>query len=147
VRLARACSALCRHWQGSAARLVDGADDLEDAGHRLVSLAPGLGPGTALRFLRPLRDRFAAAREVPLDENARAAALHLGLIAAGDDLEGEPGALRAALAADAGNDPPALAALEAALARLGRSACRRERADRCPLGDGCPLRGDSGGQP
>jgi endonuclease III len=140
VRLARACTALVERWgaAGAGARLVDGADDLNDAGQRLVGLAPGIGPATALTFLRPLRDRFVAAREVPLSENARAAAAHLGLIGESEDAAGEPGALRTALA-DL-EDPPTLADAEAALDALGRRACRRARSARCPLDDRCPLR-------
>jgi hypothetical protein len=89
-----------------------------------------------LRFLRPLRDTWTAARETPLAEPARAAAVHLGLLGASEDLEGEPAALRAACA----RWLPDLSAVdvEAALERLGAAACRAERVARCPLGTDCP---------
>ena len=89
------------------------------------------------RFLRPLRERWPAAAELPLTPAARAAARHLGWIDASDDLEGEPSALRRALA-DLG-DSLAFSDIESALERLGRRACVRERADRCPLEAICPL--------
>jgi hypothetical protein len=90
------------------------------------------------RFLRPLRERWPAAREVPLSPAARAAALHLGLLREGEDEEGEPGALRAALLR--WPEAPALADAEAALARLGERACLRGRTARCPLGADCPAK-------
>ena len=48
-----------------------------------------------------------------------------------------------------GEETPDPADLEAALARLGSRACLRDRPERCPLEDACPLRatpnGGSGG--
>ena len=73
---------------------------------------------------------------------ARAAAVHLGLLRAGEDLEGEPATLRAALARHA--PELALADVEAALERLGARACRAGRLERCPLGDRCPARAQGG---
>jgi hypothetical protein len=137
----RACRALAERWQGSLAKLVSSGDDLDAVGADLVALAPGLGRATALRVLRPLRDRFAVAREVPLAPAARAAAVHLGWLAEGDDEEGEPASLRARVANDA--DAPSFADVEAALERLGTAACLRGRVETCPLGDACPLRGGS----
>jgi adenine-specific DNA glycosylase len=64
--------------------------------------------------------------------------VHLGLLREGQDLEGEPGALRAALR-ELG-DPLDLADLEAALERLGARACLRNRPERCPLAEACPAR-------
>jgi hypothetical protein len=138
AKLARACTALVEGWGGSFAALAAGAEGLDDLGARIVRLAPGVGPGAAAHFLRPLRDLWLAAREIPLSPAARAAAVHLGLLREGEDEEGEPAALRAALAAEPG--APTLADAEAALERLGRRACLRERPDRCPLGARCPAR-------
>jgi len=136
ARLVRASSSLRDLHAGSLSRLLSSVDGLDEAGAALVALAPGLGPATAAEFLRPLRDRFAAAREVPLTSAARAAAVHLGLLRPGEGEDGEPGALRAALARE---DPaPALADVEAALTRLGRAACLRNTTGRCPLGLDCP---------
>jgi len=140
VRLARVCGALVERWDGSISALAAEALDLTEIGTRLTRLAPGLGPATALDFLRPLRDRFSAACETPLSPQALAAAEHLGWIQPGEDSEGEPGALRAALADDP--DAPALMDVEAALDRLGRRSCRRDRTARCPLGEECPRRGE-----
>ena len=134
--LVRAARAFDERWGGSLARLAAEADDLETLGSRLAALAPGVGRATVLRFLRPLRDQQEGAREVPLTPAARAAAIHLGWIAEGDDEEGEPMSLRAAVARDP--DAPALADVEAALERLGAASCLRERAARCPLGAECP---------
>jgi hypothetical protein len=139
ARLVRASASLLEHHAGSLARLLSGADGLAEAGAALVGLAPGLGPATAAEILRPLRDRFAAAREVPLIAAARAAAVHVGLLRPGEDEEGEPGALRAALARE--QAAPDLADVEAALTRLGRAACQRGSTARCPLGSDCPARG------
>jgi endonuclease III len=145
IKLARACAALEEQWQGSVARVGTAADDLDDLGRRLAQLAPGIGPATILTFLRPLRDLWPAARETPISPAAQAAAVHLGWIRAGEDDSGEPGALRAALAAEA--DAPPLAAVEAALDALGRRACLRERAARCPVTHACPLHAASVAQP
>jgi hypothetical protein len=147
----RAGCALRDGYDGDLEALAAGSDGFEDLGGRLAALAPGLGAATVLRFLRPLRDAWPAARETPLAEPARAAAVHLGWIAAGEDLDGEPAALRAAAAEHAGDLDPN--DLEAALERLGARAClrvsrgepeasedqRRERTDRCPFGAQCPV--------
>ncbi len=136
ARLVRASSGLRDAHAGSLSRLLCSVDGLDEAGAALVALAPGLGPATAAEILRPLRDRFSAAREVPLTAVARAAAVHVGLLQPGEDEEGEPGRLRAALARE---DPaPDLADVEAALTRLGRAACLRNAVRRCPLGADCP---------
>lgn len=136
ARLVRASSSLRDAHAGSPSRLLSTALGLDEAGSALVALTPGLGPATAAEILRPLRDRFSAAREVPLTSATRAAALHVGLLMPGEDEEGEPGALRAALARE--QPVPELADVEAALTRLGRAACLRNAARRCPLGADCP---------
>ena len=136
--LTRLSLALQEHWDGSLTALAGAALDQDELGTALVGLAPGLGPATALRFVRPLRDRWSAARETPLSGPAQAAARHLGWIAAGEDETGAPGALETARLGEA--EAPPLADLEAALERLGRRACASERPDRCPLAERCPLR-------
>jgi len=138
ARLARASAALETRFEGSLVRLAAGAPSLEELGGRLVSLAPGLGPGSALRFLRPLRDRLSAADEAPLDPAAHAAAVHLGWLDEHDDLETAPGMLRRRLEDEA--DAPPLPRVEEALERLGRAACRRSLTARCPLEEACPAR-------
>ena len=137
-KLGRASAALVERWGGSLVAVAAGADDLGDLGARIAGLAPGVGPATVAFFLRPLREAWTAAREIPLSPAARAAALHVGLLREGEDEEGEPGALRAALAAQP--DAPSLSDAETALERLGRRACLRERVRSCPLGDDCPAR-------
>jgi hypothetical protein len=137
-KLARASTALVERWGGSIAALAADAEGVDDLGARIARLAPGVGPAAVALFLRPLRDAWIAAREIPLSPAARAAAVHVGLLREGEDEEGEPGALRAALAAQPG--APALSDAEAALERLGRRACLRERVGSCPLGDDCPAR-------
>ena len=137
-RLVRAAAKLAEAHGGSLEALAAGADSLAALGEELAHLASGVGRATILRFLRPLRGLWPSAREVPLAASARAAALHLGLLGEGEDLEGEPAALRAALR---GLDIPLdFADLEAALERLGARACLRNRPERCPLAEGCPAR-------
>ena len=134
----RAGDSLVKRYGGSLETLANQSDQLEDLAAQLASLAPGFGAARVARFLRPLRDRWTVACEIPLPPAARAAAQHLGLLREGEDEEGEPGALRAALR----NDPasPTLADAEYALERLGARACRRNRIAQCPLGESCPAR-------
>jgi endonuclease III len=137
-QLTRACQALQERHRGSLDALAGESETLEALGGQLAALGPGIGKATILRFLRPLRARWPAAAEVPLTRAAHAAAAHLGWIDASDDPEGDPSALRQALAGP--GDGPAFSDVESALERLGRRACVRERADRCPMGAICPLR-------
>jgi hypothetical protein len=139
TRLVRSARALAEEHQGSLETVARGCTALEELGEHLARLSPGVGTGTVVRFLRPLRDLWPAAREIPLTPAARAAAIHLGWIGEGEDQEGEPGALCAFLAGEA--RAPKLRDVEAALERLGRAACLRERPDRCPLGRECPVLG------
>jgi endonuclease III len=143
--LRRCCAALVEGYGGSPGALAAEAESLEELGARVARLGPGVGAATVARFLRPLRELWPAALELPLDPAARAAAVCLGLLAEGQDEEGEPGALRAALRAEPG--APSLADAEAALARLGRLACLRGRPERCPLGTDCPRRQRPGSAP
>ncbi|MEN8181538.1 MAG: hypothetical protein ABFS46_03270 [Myxococcota bacterium] len=137
ARLCRSARTLQEAHQGSLDALARGCDELEELGARLSALGPGIGAGTLARFLRPLRDPWPAAGEMPLLPAARAAAVHLGWLTASEDEQGEPGALRAFLQ----TDPAPLADVEAALERLGATACLRERPERCPLAADCPMRG------
>ncbi len=138
--LARGSAALTRHPGTSLESIAEEAESSDDLASRLVRITPGIGAATVAAFLRPLRDHWALAGEVPLGPAARAAALHLGLLREGEDEEGEPGALRAVLMQQA--DPPALSDVEAALTRLGRRACLRGHQTRCPLGSDCPARSE-----
>jgi hypothetical protein len=117
-------------------RITAEAESLDALGARLVRLAPGFGPTAAARFLRPLRERFPVADELPLAREAAAAGVHLGWLDADGDLELAPGTLRAALCREQG--PPAFRDVEAALERLGRASCTRRRPTRCPLAERCP---------
>ena len=134
----RAGHSLVTRYGGSLDALANQSDQLEDLAARLAGLAPGIGAARVARILRPLRDRWPLAREIPLQPAARAAAQHLGLLREGEDAEGEPGALRASLRSDPAS--PTLADAEYALARLGTRACLRNRTARCPLGESCPAR-------
>jgi len=138
VGLARMASGLQERHGGDLEALASDCMDLEELGGRLAGLAPGFGRAGVLRFLRPLREHWSAARETPLADTARAAALHWGLLAHGEDLEGEPAALRAACARALPERDPV--DVEAALERLGARACRAGRPARCPLGEHCPAR-------
>lgn len=137
--LLRVCRALEDRYGGSLAALAGAADDLEELAGRLMGLAPGFGRAAVVRLLRPLRDTWPLVDEIPLDPAARAAAVHLGWIRDGQDEDGAPGALRAFLRS-ADGAATHFCDVEAALERLGRKACLRERSDRCPLGSRCPRR-------
>jgi hypothetical protein len=140
-KLVRVSAALVEQYEGSLENLAQSADSLEELGGRLAALASGFGTASVTRFLRPLRDRWVEASELPLHPAARAAAVHLGWISDEEDFEGVPSALLAAGATgDGAPFPPVqLRDLEAALERLG-SWCRRNRTKTCPLGDECPAR-------
>ena len=97
-RLVRIAAGLTERHAGSLEALAGAADSLEQLGARLASLAPGLGGASVSRFLRPLRDIWPTASDLPLDPAAHAAAVHLGWLEEGQDLEAAPGALRRALA-------------------------------------------------
>jgi hypothetical protein len=140
IRLARGVAG---HCGGSLPALAARCDGLGELGSALAHLAPGFGAAQVASFVRPLRDVWISAREIPLDPHARAAALHLGMIGETDDEDGEPSCLRAALARvqrRAIAEPVDLCDAEWALAQLGRAACSRQRAERCPLGALCPTR-------
>jgi hypothetical protein len=143
--LSRVSASLEKRYGGSLAALGREAEDLEDLAARLLGLASGFGRAAVLRLLRPLRDLWPLADEVPLDPRARAAALHLGWIHGGEDEEGAPGALRGHLRSSEvdSRSSTRLCDIEAALERLGRASCLRERSDRCPLGERCPRRATS----
>ena len=123
---------------GSLAAIARESDGLDELGGRLARLSPGLGAATVSLFLRPLRDVWSAAAEIPLHPAARAAAVHLGFIAEGEDEEGAPGALLAAHRETA--NPPPFTDVEWALEQLGRKSCARERPEKCPLKNRCPAR-------
>ncbi len=136
-KLMRVSAGLVEDYSGSLERLVHSADNLEELGGRLAALASGFGTASVTRFLRPLRDRWVEASELPLHPSALAAAVHVGWIDASTDPDVALGALRGYIATTA--TPPAFRDLEAALERLG-AWCRRNRTKTCPLGDICPAR-------
>ncbi len=136
-KLMRVSAGLVEYYSGSVERLAHSADNLEELGGRLAALASGFGTASVTRFLRPLRDRWVEASELPLHPSALAAAVHLGWIDANTDPDVALGALRGYIATTA--TPPAFRDLEAALERLG-AWCRRNRTKTCPLGDICPAR-------
>jgi hypothetical protein len=139
ARLIRASRSLEVEYGASLELLASGAAGLEELGGRLAALTPGVGQATVLRFLRPLRDVWASAADVPLAPPARIAGVHLGWLPEDGDPELEAEALRGRRAREP--DAPALLDVEAALERLGARACRRGRARLCPLAQACPLHG------
>ena len=141
--LFRVGSALADRWDGSVDALASGSDGLEELAGRLASLGSGFGRSAVLRFLVPLRDRWSVANDLPCTPAVAAAAAHLGVIADRDDAEGAPAAIARFLRNEMDDavvprSTPAARDAEAALDRLGRASCLRERRDRCPLGDRCP---------
>ncbi len=128
--LVRAAQSLGERWGGSLSRLAGDSLDLEELAGNLARLAPGFGRASVARFLRPLRETWIAASELPLDPAAASAAVHL-------DLLESTGTLRRARAGTEGRE---VRDLEWALERIGRRSCLRERAARCPLPSACPLR-------
>ena len=137
-RLVRAATRLGERHPGGFDALAAGCDDLDGLGSAVTALASGVGRGTVLRFLRPFRERWNAAADLPLEPAALAAAIHLGWLSDSQDAEGALNPLRARLAE--AEDAPPLVDVEAALSHLGTRACRRESPARCPLPDHCPLR-------
>ena len=113
-------------YRGDLERSRRQCDGLEELGGRLAALAPGLGTRDGAALPAPAARAWTAARETPLARAARAAAVHIGLLAEGEDLEGEPAALRAACARHVPDLSPI--DVEAALERLGAAACRRASA-------------------
>lgn len=133
--LTRVCGTLVEGYAGSVDRLVAGADGLEDLAGRLSRLGSGFGKAGVLRFLTPLRERWSALGDLPTSPAVLAAGQDLGWIPQAQDEEGAPASL--ARNASAGSGVP-LRDIEAALEKLGRSACLRGRVDRCPLAGACP---------
>jgi endonuclease III len=144
--LHRVCSALVERHTGSIDALAAGAGGLEHLAHRLSQLGSGFGKAAVMRFLTPLRERWTAANDLPASAASCAAGRHLGWISELQDEEGAPASLARWLACNevdmdgVPGSSPALRDVEAALDRLGRAACLRERSDRCPLGKRCPRR-------
>ena len=136
AQLARHARELGERYAGSLERLAAESADLEELGDRLSALGPGLGAATVRRFLEPLRERWPAARELPLSPATLAAAHHLGLAA---DAGAEAATWETLCAAVAGApEAPSPTDFEAALSHLGARACLRDRRDRCPLGGDAP---------
>lgn len=117
--------------------LLDEADSLEAIGGGLARLAPGFGRAGVTRFLQPLRDAWPICAELPLDPAAVAAGVHLDLLDDGIEPAFAAEALRRFAAGTDG--VPSAIDLEAALTRLGRRACARGHASRCPVEAFCPL--------
>ncbi len=144
--LVRLFGALQSRHQGSLETLAAGADGLPELAGAIGSLASGFGPAAVARFLTPLRHWWHAAADLPANPAVRAAAADLGFVAEAEDLEEVPARL-AHLLREPGAPENAEAAglpdprdLEAALERLGRAACLRGAAGRCPLSTHCPRR-------
>lgn len=139
--LFRVASNLASRHGGSVEQLAGGADDLEDLARRLASLGSGFGKAAVFRFLTPLRDRWSAAGDLPASPGVLHAGIDLGILSETHDEESAPGALAQWLARNEseGAHVP-VRDLEAALDRLGRAACSRERTDRCLLREQCPRR-------
>ncbi len=140
TKLKRAAQSLELHYSGSLTRLARQAESGDDLAGRIAALASGIGAATVLHFLRPLREVWRLADEIPLHPAARTAAVHLGLLREGEDSDGAPSVLRMRLgsANEASGQTIAFADLEAALFRLGQRACLRERKARCPMLELCP---------
>ena len=139
--LVRVASNLGKRHDGSIERLAEQADGLEELAHHLSRLGAGFGRSAIFRFLLPLRGRWSAAGDLPATEATRAAGVHVGIVSEMQDAEGTPAALAHWLAGNESHvDAVPLRDLEAALDRLGRRSCLRERSDRCPLEAACPLR-------
>ena len=137
--LIRVASNLLAQYEGSLERLASRADDLEGLAHGLSRLGAGFGKAAVFRFLTPLRSRWSAAGDLPATAAVHAAATDLGIVSEAQDEEGTPAALAHWLARnESGSADVALPDLEAALDRLGRASCLRERRERCPLAESCP---------
>lgn len=126
-RLQGLARALEDHYQGRVSELARSTGSSAEVEAALDAL-PGWGPVTVRLFLRELRGVWPTA-DPPLDERARWAAVHLGLLADG---ERDEMAHLAALAARAGSDP---STLESALVHVALAHRARRRS--CPGRNKC----------
>lgn len=128
TRLVGAASTLKEEYDGDLNRLHFFAKGGRDLKGKLLGLGDGIGLATVNVFLRELRAVWDKA-EPPLSEAALLAARRLGLtqVAGMNDLR----ILEEAV------DERRISGIEAALARLGKNYCRRERCAACPMREVC----------
>jgi len=122
---------LQEQYDGDLNNLHEQARDEKDLEDRLKRLGKGIGDVTVNIFLRELRTVWVKARP-PLSAPALLASRHLGFVAKRDPLvalerlwEGQP---------ISGSD---FCDFEAALVRLGKDYCKKDRHDVCPLRNVC----------
>lgn len=136
TKLLTLMESLERDYDGDLDRLAALAADPRDLEQRLMALGKGVGPATVNIFLRELRGIWPLARP-SLSPLAQLAAEHLKLLPPGLD----PQAAVAALEERWQSAPVpgfVFPDLEAALVRLGRDFCRKDRLRRpCPLAEVC----------
>jgi len=134
TKLLEMARALIEKYQGDLNRLHFFAEDGRNLDIKLQSLGKGIGPVTVNIFLRELRGIWEKA-EPPLPIPVLLSAKHLGLIRATDTpvaLE----ELRALLEADE-QTGVSFSDIEAALLRLGKKYCGKERCSLCSLREEC----------
>jgi len=136
TKLLEVTQALKEKYEGDLNRLHFFAEDERDLEKKLPSLGKGIGPVTVNIFLREMRDLWEKA-EPPLAESALLASRNIGLtevIGAEAGLE----QLTSICGADELHEWR-LSDLEAALVRLGKNYCRRNRCSPCPVKAECKI--------
>ena len=134
TKLLEVAEALKEKYESDLNRLHFFAEDERDLELKLRSLGKGIGPVTVNIFLREMRDVWEKA-EPPLSGPAFLAANNLGLSQTTD----APMALKELKALWETNEQTSagFSDLEAALVKLGKNYCRKERCSLCLLREEC----------
>jgi endonuclease III len=131
---------LIERYGGKLGNVHAAADDPRDLERRLQDIGKGIGPVTVNIFLRELRGIWPKAEPL-LSDPAVLAAKRLGVVSKKTK---SPERALAALEKQWINSPlraSTFVDFEAALVRLGRGYCRKEKHAACPLAPSCPTAG------
>lgn len=137
TKLLEVMNTLVTQYQGDLNRLHQAASDSRDLEQRLKALGKGIGEVTVQIFLRELRGIWSKA-EPPVSPLAILASEHLHLMER--RLAASPSSQIQELKQRwkaCGVKPFTFHDFEAALVRLGRDYCRRQRWQTCPMGEYC----------
>lgn len=137
TKLLEVMQALVDRYHGDLNKLHQAAKDAPDLESRLKALGKGVGDVTVQVFLRELRGIWPKA-DPPISALALLAAEDLGLVDEDDSGSNRSQTERLkALAEQAGIRGKTFSDFEAALVRLGRDYCRRQRRQDCVMREYC----------
>lgn len=136
TKLLEVAGNLKEKYEGDLNRLHFFAEDERDLEKKLPSLGKGIGPVTVNIFLREMRGLWEKA-EPPLAEPALLASRNVGLTKA-TDMRASLEELETVWGVDEAHEWR-LSDLEAALVRLGKNYCRRNRCSPCPVKAECKI--------